>query len=72
VTWRTPITPNPIAGAAIHDIVGAIQIQDKIFKEKSQVKSIQYQAHDGGTHYVSVGAGKYKNDAGTAYKISIR
>ena len=70
VTWRTPLIDSAIAEVAIHDIVGAIQIQDRIFHKKSQVKSIQYQAGDGGTHYVSVG-GMYETDAGTAYKISI-
>jgi hypothetical protein len=71
VTWRTPLIDKAIAGAAIHDIVGAIQVQDTIFRKKSQVQSIQYKSRDGGTHYVSLGAGKFENDAGTAYKISI-
>ena len=70
LTWRTPLVDHAIAEAAIHDIVGAIQIRDKIFHKKSQVKSIQYKSHDGGTHYISIGGGN-ENDAGTVYKISI-
>ena len=70
VTWRTPPIDNAKADVAIHDIVGAIQIQDRLFHKKSQVKSIQYQARDGGIHYVSIGS-KYGNHAGTVYKISI-
>ena len=49
VTWRTPLIDKAIAGVAIHDIVGAIQVQDTIFRKKSQLKSIQYKSRDGGT-----------------------
>ena len=74
VSFRTPDTGNPYAGAAIYDEQGNLVVEDTIIGDAGVLKTISWMAAAGKDEYTySFSAGnKYDPNAeGTAYTVSV-